>query len=90
MKKQRKVEHVRWFESLNEGQNSNKFIVVFDDGMVYVFFREQHDQQKTSNISKTFRIPTAKNSTPETYLTINRKDFVPGPGQPEFKEYSKE
>ena len=39
-KKERKVEHVRWFESMTEGANSNKFIVVFDDGTFYVFFRD--------------------------------------------------
>ena len=40
IKKQRKVDHVRWFEAMNEGQNSNKFIVVFDDGTFYIFFRD--------------------------------------------------
>lgn len=39
VKKTRRVDHVRWFESMQEGVNSNKFIVVFDDGTFYVFFR---------------------------------------------------
>lgn len=40
VKKARKVDHVRWFEANVEGTNSNKFIVVFDDGTLYVFFRD--------------------------------------------------
>lgn len=40
IKKKRKVDHVRWFESMHENQNSNKFIVVFEDGTFYVFFRD--------------------------------------------------
>ena len=39
-KKCRKVVHVRWFESATEGINSNKFIVVFEDGSIYVFYRD--------------------------------------------------
>ena len=29
-----------------EGQNSNKFIVVFDDGAIYVFFRDESNENK--------------------------------------------
>ena len=31
---------VKWFEAIEEGENPNKFIVVFDDGTLYVFFKE--------------------------------------------------
>ena len=46
MKKSRKVAHVRWFEPMIEGQNSNKFIVVFDDGAIYVFFRDESGEDR--------------------------------------------
>lgn len=29
-----------------EGQNSNKFIVVFDDGAIYVFFRDESGEDR--------------------------------------------
>jgi len=31
---------------MSEGQNSNKFIVVFDDGAIYVFFRDQSSENR--------------------------------------------
>ena len=46
VKKSRKVVHVRWFEPMVVGQNSNKFIVVFDDGAIYVFFRDQSGENR--------------------------------------------
>lgn len=47
VKKARKVDHVRWFEAMQEGENSNKFIVVFDDGTFYVFFRSKSNEEKS-------------------------------------------
>ena len=38
--KKRKVVMVKWFEAINEDENPNKFIVVFDDGTLYVFFKD--------------------------------------------------
>ena len=46
VKKSRSVAHVKWFEPMIEGQNSNKFIVVFDDGAIYVFFRDKSNENK--------------------------------------------
>ena len=40
IRKRRKVEMVKWFEAYDEGVNPNKFIVVFDDGTMYVFFKD--------------------------------------------------
>ena len=57
VKKARKVEHVRWFESMVEGTNSNKFIVVFDDGTFYVFFRDTYYPENRNQT--VIRIPTA-------------------------------
>lgn len=36
----KKVVLVKWFESAGEGVNPNKFIVVFEDATIYVFFRD--------------------------------------------------
>lgn len=47
-RKKRKVTHVRWFEPLNEGENCNKFLVVFEDGTIYVFFRDSRHTNLTS------------------------------------------
>jgi hypothetical protein len=46
-RKKRKVTHVRWFEPLNENENCNKFLVVFDDGTIYVFFRDSRHNTTT-------------------------------------------
>ena len=40
IKKKRKVVMVKWFEAYDEGTNPNKFIVLFDDGTIYVFFKD--------------------------------------------------
>lgn len=48
-RKKRKVMHVRWFEPLNEGENCNKFLVVFDDGTIYVFFRDSRHTSATKS-----------------------------------------
>jgi hypothetical protein len=41
MEKKRKVELVKWFEPYSESENVNKFLVVFDDGAIYVFYTNQ-------------------------------------------------
>ena len=91
VKKSRKVDHVRWFEAMQEGTNSNKFIVVFDDGTFYIFFRDLNYSE--NRYPQTVRIPTASNSNSTfIYDQINAPDFVPQPGtgQPEYKEYTRE
>lgn len=54
--KKRKVVMVKWFEAITEDENPNKFIVVFDDGTLYVFFKESDITNPQS--SKTIPIPT--------------------------------
>lgn len=44
MEKKRKVELVKWFEPYSESENVNKFLVVFDDGTIYVFYTNQDSQ----------------------------------------------
>lgn len=46
-RKKRKITHVRWFEPLNENENCNKFLAVFDDGTIYVFFRDSRHKKET-------------------------------------------
>lgn len=36
--KRRRVEIVRWFEPHSEEENVNKFLVVYDDGTIYVYY----------------------------------------------------
>lgn len=38
---------VKWFEPLREGENSNKFVVVFEDGTIYVFFKDCKQTNET-------------------------------------------
>eukprot|EP00352_Strombidinopsis_acuminata_P005847 CAMPEP_0176368368 /NCGR_PEP_ID=MMETSP0126-20121128/22539_1 /TAXON_ID=141414 ORGANISM="Strombidinopsis acuminatum, Strain SPMC142" /NCGR_SAMPLE_ID=MMETSP0126 /ASSEMBLY_ACC=CAM_ASM_000229 /LENGTH=99 /DNA_ID=CAMNT_0017726577 /DNA_START=695 /DNA_END=994 /DNA_ORIENTATION=+ len=40
MTKQKRVEHVKWFQAPNGTTNSNKFLAVFEDGTIYVFMKE--------------------------------------------------
>lgn len=42
--KKRRIEIVKWFEPLSEKDNSNKFIVVYEDGTIYVFFVKNSDE----------------------------------------------
>ena len=62
VKKQRRVDHVRWFESMQEGVNSNKFIVVFDDGTLYVFFRTLAYEER--KLDEVIRIPVGAHQNP--------------------------
>jgi len=47
--KRRRIEIVRWFEPLNEKEKSNKFIAVYEDGTIYVFYVKDEDP-KPKNI----------------------------------------
>ena len=89
VRKSRKVEHVCWFESMQEGQNSNKFIAVFDDGTFYVFFRTKaFEEQK---LDKVIRIPKGSpDNSMQLYQLLNDPNFEPRPGLPEYKEYTRE
>jgi hypothetical protein len=75
VKKGRKVDHVRWFESNQEGTNSNKFIVVFEDGTFYVFFRDQYTENRNNDI---IRIPTGNHpNLGLAYQQMNDRNYVP-------------
>lgn len=51
--KRRRVEIVKWFEPLNEKENSNKFMVVYEDGTIYVFYvKNDKDNDLTAKTVK--------------------------------------
>jgi hypothetical protein len=48
-RKKKKVTHVKWFEPLNEGENCNKYLAVFEDGTIFVNFRDsRHNSDSRS------------------------------------------
>ena len=89
-KKERKVDHVKWFESAQEGINSNKFIVVFDDGTIYVFFRDLNFTENKNNqiIRIPINVPQGTDST-ALYRQLNSRDFQPTSTSPPHKEYTR-
>jgi hypothetical protein len=36
--KKRRIEIVKWFEPSSEEENVNKFLVVYEDGTIYIFY----------------------------------------------------
>lgn len=40
--KKKRVIHVKWFEPFKLGENANKFLVLFEDGTFYVYFKESN------------------------------------------------
>ena len=89
VKKARKVDHVRWFEAMVEGENSNKFVVVFDDGTHYVFFRDNYFPE--NRYDHVIRIPSSTyQNASAIYHQINDRNFQPGPNSPDYKEMTRE
>ena len=76
--KKRKVVMVKWFESFTEGQNPNKFIIVFEDGTLYVFFKDSLMNNDKAN--KTVKIP----------VTQKEGEGQINPANVEFKEITRE
>ena len=74
---------------MQEGTNSNKFIVVFEDGTFYVFFRTlAYDERK---LDQVIRIPTGNPpNAAHLYQRINDPSFEVRPGGPQFQEYTRE
>lgn len=54
-RKKKRVTQVKWFEPLNEGENCNKFLIVFEDGTIFVNFRDS----KHNNETRTQKVKTA-------------------------------
>ena len=46
--KKRRVEIVKWFEPSSQENNVNKFLVVFDDGTIYIYYtgREETPEEE--------------------------------------------
>ena len=54
---------MRWFEALHEGENNNKFLAVFEDGMIYVYFRDSRHNNETRGV----KIKTQEHVTANEY-----------------------
>lgn len=44
--KKRRVEIVKWFEPSSEEENVNKFLVVYDDGTIYIFYTKPNQKEE--------------------------------------------
>ena len=53
--KKKRVEIVKWFEPLNEKENVNKFLVVYEDGTIYIFYVKKEKEDDTK--PKMVKIP---------------------------------
>jgi hypothetical protein len=53
--KKKRVEIVKWFEPLNEKENVNKFLVVYEDGTIYIFYVKTEKEDETK--PKIIKIP---------------------------------
>lgn len=49
-RKKKKVTHVKWFEPLTEGENCNKFMTVFEDGTIFVSFRDSEHKSENRSV----------------------------------------
>lgn len=58
--KRRRIEIVKWFEPLNEKDKSNKFIVVYEDGTIYVFYVKDEDPKIKNILVEGKEISTEK------------------------------
>ena len=56
MEKKRKVLLVKWFEPYSETENVNKFLVVYDDGSIYVFYTNQDSKAEKERDSIDIKI----------------------------------
>ena len=88
VRKRKKVIMVKWFEAFNEGANPNKFIVVFEDGTLYVFFKDS--QMNSSTAPKTVRVPVATKGEPAGENGKSGEGMQINPANVEFKEYSRD
>lgn len=78
---------MRWFETKEEGINSNKFVVVFDDGTFYVFFKDTRFTEES--YQKNVRIPTGYQANSNAYDIVNQRNYNAESG-PASKEISRE
>lgn len=65
--KRKRIEIVKWFEPKNAEQNVNKFLVVYEDGTIYIFYVKNED----STALKTVKFPdreTEKEVPQETII----------------------
>lgn len=48
------MEIVKWFEPISEEENVNKFLVVYEDGTIYIFYTKP---QQTEEDKRTVKFP---------------------------------
>ena len=60
--KRRRIEIVKWFEPFSEKENVNKFLVVYDDGTIYVYYT--HKATKTPPPKEDVTLKFDSNGTP--------------------------
>jgi hypothetical protein len=70
--KQKKVSIVKWFEPLSEGKNSNKFLVVFEDGTIYVYFKDSNQTSETAKNKIKTPIENASNPNVREFKEYTR------------------
>ena len=46
LQKKRRVEIVKWFEPSSEEENVNKFLVVYEDGTIYIYYNRDKQPDK--------------------------------------------
>lgn len=66
--KRKRIEIVKWFEPKDAEQNVNKFLVVYEDGTIYIFYVKNED----STAAKTVKFPdreTEKEVPQETIIS---------------------
>lgn len=63
--KKRRVEIVKWFEPFSEEENVNKFLVVYEDGTIYIFYTKP---QQTEEDKRTVKIPGKEGAIKEVSL----------------------
>lgn len=54
--KRRRVEIVKWFEPISEEENVNKFLVVYEDGTIYIFYTSAQTVED-DKLTKTVKFP---------------------------------
>jgi len=75
-RKRKRVTHVRWFEPLSEGENSNKFIAVFEDGTLWVYFKESNHTTDSHRARLRFIVKPFQPGFPEVEKTATREQVL--------------
>jgi len=64
--KRRRIELVKWFEPISEDENVNKFLVVYEDGTIYIFYTKPNAMEDDPKVQKTVKFQ-AKDGVQKEY-----------------------